>query len=168
MRLALLPVVLATLALAACDSGDALDPPSPADIAGTYSFEAFRFRPNASALAPVNVLDTLVASDSYVQFFDGGQAILQFRRVGGTTRFVPGDVEVRRDEVRLTFQGGNDATLARLVLPNVLTFERGDGGLLTVTESFTADLEAYDIDRYAGFDAIPGTLTLRLRLTGAE
>ena len=167
MRL-VLPAVLAVLALAACDSGDAIDPPSPADIAGTYAFEAFRFRPAASALAPVDVLDTLVATDSYVQFFDGGQAILQFRRAGGTTRFVPGDVEVRRDQVRLTFQGGNDATLARLVLPNVLVFDREDDGGLTVTESFTADLEAYDVDRYAGFDAIPGTLTLRLRLDAAE
>ena len=166
MRLALSAVLV--LVLAACDSGDAIDPPSPADVAGTYAFEAFRFRPDASALAPVNVLDRLVATDSYVQFFDGGQAILQFRRTGGTTRFVPGDVEVRRDQVRLTFQGGNDASLDRLVLPNVLVFDREDDDVLAATEVLTVDLEAYDPDAYAGIEPVRGTLTLRLRLDSAE
>lgn len=168
MRLALLPVALAALVLSACDSGNAVDPPSPADVAGIYSFEAFRFQPNASALAGVSVLDTLVAAESYLEFLDGGQATLRFRRVGGTTRFVPADFEVRRDQVRLTFQGGNEATLGRLVLPNVLTFDRVDDDVLALTDQFTANLESYDAERYAGFDAVPGTLTLRVNLDAEE
>ncbi|MAQ93108.1 MAG: hypothetical protein CMM84_06245 [Rhodothermaceae bacterium] len=169
MRLALLSLVaLATVALTACDSGDAIDPPTPADVAGVYAFEAFRFQPTSTALAGVSVLDTLVAAESFIELLDSGQATLRFRRVGGTTRFVAADFEVRRQQIRLTFQGGNEDTLGRLVLPNVLTFDRGDGGVLTLSESFTANLEAYDATRYGGFTAIPGTLTLRVRTSSAS
>ena len=48
-----------------------------------------------------------------------------------------------------------------------LLIER-DGGVLTLSESFTANLEAYDATRYGGFTAIPGTLTLRVRTSSAS
>lgn len=160
-----LPVfgAVALLTVAACDSGDAVDPPSPADVAGVYDIEALRFVPTSTALAPVSVLDTLVAAESFVRILDGGQATLEFRRLGGSARFVPGTVEVRSGQVRLTFQEGNADVLARLVLPNVLTFDR-DGEDLDLSTPFTANLEAYDATRYGGFTAIPGTLTIRLAL----
>ncbi|WP_420456210.1 hypothetical protein [Rubrivirga sp.] len=166
MRLALLSVavLVAALALPACDSGGAIDTPTPADVEGIYTFDAFRFQPEAAALAPVNVLDTLVVAESFIRLFDSGQATLEFRRTGGTTRFVPGEFEVRREEIRLTFDGGNEATLGRLVLPNVLTFERDDDDGLSLEDDFTANLEAYDSARYSGFSSIPGTLTMRLSL----
>ncbi len=165
MRLALLSaaVLVAAVAFSACDSGNAVDPPTPADVAGVYTFDAFRFQPDAGALQGVNVLDTLVTDESFVELLDSGQATLRFRRTGGTTRFVAGTFEVRRDQIRLTFQGGNEATLGRLVLPNVLTFDR-TGDTLSLEDDFTANLEAYDSSRYAGFGSIPGTLTLRLSL----
>lgn len=164
MRFALLSVVaLAAVAFSGCDSGDAIDPPTPADVAGIYTFESFRFQPTSSGLSPVSVLDTLVAAESFIELLDSGQATLRFRRTGGTTRFVPATFEVRRQQLRLTFQAGNEATLARLVLPNVLTFDRPSDGVLTISESFTANLEAYDAARYGGFTSIPGTLTIRAR-----
>ena len=164
MRLALLSaVVLAVVALPACDSGNAVDPPTPADVAGVYTFDAFRFQPTATALQPVNVLDTLVTDESFIELLDSGDAALRFRRTGGTTRIVPANFEVRRNEIRLTFQGGNEATLGRLLLPNVLTFDR-TGDALALTDELTANLEAYDVGRYSGFTSIPGTLTLRLSL----
>ena len=164
MRFVLLfAVTVAAAAFSACDSGDAIDSPTPADVAGVYAFEVFRFQPTSTALAGVSVLDTLVAAESFIELLDSGQATLRFRREGGTTRFVPADFDVRRDQVRLTFQGGNEATLGRLVLPGVLVFDRGDNGALTLSETFTANLEAYDATRYGGFTAIPGTLTLRVR-----
>ncbi|WP_412061033.1 hypothetical protein [Rubrivirga sp. IMCC45206] len=161
-RLPLLLALVALVGLGACDSGDAIDAPTAADVAGVYTFDAFTFAPTATALAPVSVLDTLVAAESFVELLDGGQATLRFRRTGGTTRFVPGDFEVRRAELRVTFDSGNDDTLGRLILPSVLTFERDGDDALTLTDQFTADLEGYDAQRYSGFDAVPGTLTLRL------
>ena len=160
--------LVALVAVSACDSGDAIDAPTPGDVAGVYDFDAFRFTPDASALAPVNVLDTLVTGESFVELLDGGQATLRFRRQGGATRFVPGDFEVRRSELRITFDGGNDDTLARLVLPGVLTFERDDDDGLSLSQELTADLEAYDASRYGGFDDVPGTLTLRLERRAAD
>ncbi len=151
----------ALLAFGACDSGDTIDPPTPADVAGVYDFAEFRFVPRAAALQPVSVIDTLIAADSFIELLDGGQATLRFRRNGGTTRLVPGDVEVRRREVRVTFAAGNDVALGRLVLPQVLTFTR-DGDALTLSTERTANLEAYDSDRYGGFTAVDGTLNLRL------
>lgn len=167
IRLAPLAALAGVLLLAACDSGDAVDPPSPADVAGTYDLAALRFVPNSSALAPVNVLDTLVTAESFVRILDGGQAQLEFRRRGGTARFVPGTVEVRARQVRVTFAEGNGDVLARLVLPRVLTFDR-DGDDLDVTTDLTANLEAYDADRYGGFTSVPGELTVRLGLRSAN
>ena len=154
---------LALLAVSACDSGDAVDPPSPADVAGTYDIEALRFVPTSTALTPVSVLDTLVTSESFVRILDGGQATLEFRRTGGTARFVPGEVEVRSRQVRLTFASGNEAVLGRLVLPQTLTFDR-DGDDLDLSTDLTANLESYDAVRYGGFTAVPGELTVRLAL----
>lgn len=153
----------ALVSLSACDSGDAIDAPTPADVAGIYDIGAFRFVPQASALRPVNVADTLVVADSFVRLFDGGQATLEFRRKGGTARFVPGTFEIRRRELRITFSGGNGETLGRLLLPQVLTFARdSETGALAFEETLTADLEAYDSARYGGFRSVPGVLSLQI------
>lgn len=163
-RLPLLALaVAAAVSLSACDSGDAIDDPTPADVAGLYDFAAFRFTPQATALPAVSVTDTLVAGDSFVRLFDGGQLTLEFRRQGGVARFVPGTFEVRRREVRMTFAGGNEETLGRLLLPQTLTFTRADDGL-AASAPLTANLEGYDPQRYGGgtFRAVPGTLTVRL------
>ena len=162
-RLLSLLGALALVSLSACDSGDDGDEPTPADVAGFYDFDAFRFVPDAPGVQSVNVADTLVAGDSFIRLFDGGQATLEFRRQSGVARFVPGEFEVRRRQLRVTFDGGNAETLSRLLLPQVLIFDRdaATGGLV-LEEDLTADLEAYDAGRYGGFRSVPGTLTLQL------
>lgn len=164
MTYRLLPLLLVALvALAACDNGEAIDPPTPADVAGTYDFTALRFVPTSSGIAPVSVLDTLVTAESFVRILDGGQAQLEFRRRGGTARFVAGEVEVRARQVRLTFEDGSDDVLERLVLPQVLILDR-DSTSLTTTTDLTADLEGYDASRYGGLTSVPGRLTVGLAL----
>ena len=115
---------LLALALAACDGGSAIDAPTPADVAGLYDLSELRFTPDASALGAVDVASELVAADSYVELTDGGQAVLRYRRPNGTVRLVPGTFEVRRRELRVTFDGGNGAALSAVLLPQVLTFTR--------------------------------------------
>ncbi len=157
------PLLLgAFVLLAACDSGDAIDPPTPADVAGTYDISALSFVPSSSGISTVNVLDTLVTAESTIRLLDSGQAQLDFRRRGGTARFVAGSIEVRARQVRLTFDAGSESTLARLVLPRVLTLDR-DSTALTVSMNLTADLQAYDAARYGGLTAIPGRLTVGLQ-----
>lgn len=163
-RLPLLALCGVLLGLAACDSGDAVDPPTPADVAGTYDIQALRFVPDGTGIAAVNVLDTLVVAESFVRILDGGQAQLEFRRRGGTSRFVSGTVEVRARQVRMTFDAADDATLARLVIPRVLTFDRDGNNLAVVDEELTANLEAYDAARYPNLTAVEGELTVRLAL----
>src|SRR5690554_1092720 len=43
-------------ALSGCDSGDPINQPTPADVAGTYRFEELRFVPDAAATQPADVL----------------------------------------------------------------------------------------------------------------
>lgn len=153
------------VALGACDSGDAIDPPSPADIEGTYDFAAFRFEPAATALQPANVLPLLVQAESRVEILDSGDVIFRYRLQGGTTRVLLAEVEVRRDQVRMTFEGQTDAGRVGVLLPEQLVFDRVDD-LLAASTATRVDLEAYDADRYAGFNDVPGTLVLRLTPTG--
>lgn len=172
LRSALLPLsaVVALVALAACDSGDSVDPPGPADVAGIYDVAEFRFRPDAAALAPVNLLDTLVAADTKLYILDGGDAFLLYRFRGGAARVLLGEAEVRRQQVRLSFESDTEQARERLLLPGEptdnLDFDR-EGSTLVAMASTRANLAAYDSDRYGGFNDVPGTLVLRLVLPDA-
>lgn len=160
-RLAPLLVFAAAALLAACDSGPAVDPPSPADIAGVYDVQEFRFTPDAGALDPAVLLDTLVAADTRLEVLDGGDALFRYRFRGGVQRVLQGEVEVRAEEVRLTFDGGADRT--SLLLPERLVLTRA-GTALAAAEETRANLEAYDRSEYRGFTDVPGVLALRLAL----
>lgn len=161
----LLLALLAAVALAACDTGDAIDPPSPADIEGVYAVAALRFEPAASALDPADVTDELVGSDTRVEILDSGDVIFRYRLQGGTARVLLATVEVRRDQVRLRFRGETDAGRVGVLLPTTLVLDRIDD-VLAAAEATRVDLEAYDPERYAGFRDVPGTLVLRLTPTG--
>ncbi|MFN3597799.1 MAG: hypothetical protein ACK41D_11075 [Rubricoccaceae bacterium] len=162
LRAAVLPLL--ALALAACDSGTPVNPPSPADVAGTYTVADFRFRPQATALPVVVVSDTLVAADTFFELLDSGQALFRYRKTGGAAQAVSGTFEVRAAQVRLTFPATAEAQLGGLLLPRVLTFDR-DGTALILTPgsaSVTANLNAYDPVRFSGFTSVPGAIQLRL------
>ena len=164
MPLRLLLAALALTAVAACDSGPAIDPPTPADVAGIYDIGTLTFTPDATALGPVDVTDDLVLAESFVELLDSGQAVLRFRRegTGTTTRLVTGEFDVRRLELRVTFSAGNEAALGRVLLPQVLTFTRSGDDALSLSIDRTANLAAYDADRYSGFTAVDGTLAVAL------
>lgn len=152
---------LLLLVLAACDSGPAVDPPSAADIAGTYAVQAFRFDPDAPALETATLLDTLVAADTQFEVLDSGQALFRYRFRGGQQRVLQGQVEVRSEQVRLTFDAGSGTTRTSLLLPERLVFDRV-GAALAASAATRADLAAFEPDRYGGFSDVPGTLVLRL------
>jgi len=154
-------LLAAVVLFAACDSGNAIDPPSPADIEGIYTVTAFRFDPAASALQSADVLSELVAADTRVEILDSGDVIFRYRLSGETTRVLLATVEVRRDQVRLTFRGQTDAGRVGVLLPTSLTLDRVDT-VLAASEATRVDLEAYDAARYSGFRDVPGTLVLRL------
>jgi hypothetical protein len=161
-RLRRAPLVLAAAALfAACDSGNAVDPPSPADVAGVYTVAAFRFQPTAQALAPADVLADLDPDVTSVEILDSGDVVFRYRLDGGLTRVLLGEVEVRSAQVRLTFTGQTDAGRLAALLPSSLTLDRVEGVLVAST-TFRANLAAYDDEQYAGFTDVPGTLTIRL------
>lgn len=154
-------LLLAALVLAACDSGPAIDPPTPGDIAGTYNVQEFSFEPDASALETAVLLDTLVAADTRFEVLDSGQALLRYRFQGGSQRVLQGQVEVRSEQVRLSFDDGTSAARTSLLLPERLVFDRV-GGALAVSTPTRVNLAAFAPNRYGGFTDVPGTLVLRL------
>ncbi len=159
-------LLLALAALAACDSGSAVDPPSPADVAGTYAVAAFTFEPDAPRIPAAAVADALDLSGTTFQILDGGDVLFIYRLAGGTQRVIQGRVEVRRDEIRVTFDDASASARTRLLLPERLVFDRLPSALLGEAD-VTANLEAYDPEGYGTdgvFTAVPGTLTLRLTL----
>jgi hypothetical protein len=159
--LLLLVSLLLAATLAACDSnGD--DDPTPADIAGTYDVAEFRFVPDAGAITAANVLDTLVADGTSVRVLSGGDFTFEYEFEGGVTRSLSGEVEVRTDEVRFTFDAADAARREQLLLPESLVFDREDDGELSASEEISVDLEAFDEDFYDGIDDEQGELTLRL------
>ncbi len=155
----------ALLALTACDSGPAVTPPTPADVAGTYSVAEFRFQPDASGVASVNLLDTLAVAS--VEVLDSGDAFLRYRFRGGTERVLLGEIEVRRDQIRLTFEPGTETNRTRLLLPASLVLDRTDDGLEASTQT-TVNLEAYDASEYQGLNEVDGRLLLGLALNAEE
>ena len=160
-RLPLLLLAVALTALAACDSGSAVNPPSPADVAGTYDVTSFRFRPDASGIATVNLLDTLAAGSTQFEILDSGDAFLRYRFAGGTARLLLGEVEVRQSQIRLTFESGTETNRLRLLLPSVLVLDRTATGIQSSTAT-TANLEAFNPNRYAGLNNVEGSLMLTL------
>lgn len=165
----LLPSLVALLfLLAACDSGDPIDEPEPADVAGTYRFTELAFQPEAAGVAPANVRDTLDTSATSLQLTPEGDFLLQYQFKGtGPNRgpyFVIGSFGVSDRAVRLEASRESAANLQRLLLSNELSLRRSEEapGVLFASIERTANLEAYDPAKYAGLRSVPGTLQVRL------
>lgn len=158
-------LVLGLSVLAGC-TGTPVEPPSPRDVAGTFEFTEFRFVPDAAALAPANVLDTLDALPSLL-LTEGGQWVLVYRFRGGVTSLLFGDFSVSSNEVRLDAAATTEARLAQVLLESPIRLTRypAEPDLFTAAIRKTVDLEAYS-NRYRGVPPVTGTLRLRIERPG--
>ena len=163
-RLALLPIIFAVL-VAGCDSNDPVDEPEPADVAGTYAFAEFSFDPDATALSNVNVLDTLVTTDTRLKLFEDGQFSLEYRIEDGPLSLVSGAFGVDARKVSIRAAERYEDEMSNLLLNRSFSLNRD--ALSTELRgdiNKSVNLEAYSPSRYSGFTSAPGTLRLRLVL----
>lgn len=162
----LIPLLL-LVAVAGCDTSDPVPTVEPSEVAGTYDVAQLRFDPNRSIIVPINVLDSLVADQTSIQLADNGEFQLTYRFRGETfSDNVRGTFEASRDAVTLEARPADADRFASLLLPRRATFDREDGGVLTLDQQRTVDLADYDPE-YEGIDPQPGQLTVRLERRGA-
>lgn len=155
--------VLVLLVMMGCDSGDPINQPRPADVAGTYVFQELRFVPNASATQPADVGSRLTTGTS-LGLSSGGNFVLMYTFVGEDDYIVSGDFEVRATTVRIRGSSQQRDQYQRLLLEPDFTLQRDPDNprVLTARISRSVDLEAYDRDAYQGLDNVPGELHIRL------
>lgn len=161
-RCAPLALLIALLAFAGCDTNN----PNTAlsELQGVYDFEELRFVSETPALRPANVMERLDASQSSVEVFAEGPALLRFDLGNGLRR---ADLEASASRSRLTLTArtrGDQEAVRRLLMPASLTLTREGDRTLTAEISRTdVDLEAYDSEFYAGQDSEDGVLYVTLR-----
>jgi hypothetical protein len=136
----------------------------PEDVAGTYDFQQFVFIPDAAALEPANLLDTLAVDNTNLRLLDGGQFTLNYQFQGGSEAIISGDFSVSATEIRLQAAAGSEARLASLLLHSPLRLRRNiDLDKLEASATKTVDLSAY-AERYAGVPPVRGRLVIEMIL----
>ena len=136
----------------------------PEDVAGVYDFQQFIFIPDASALEPANLLDTLVVDNTNLRLLDGGQFTLNYQFKGGSEAIIAGDFSVSSTEIRLQAAAGSEARLASLLLHSPIRMRRNiDLDKLEASVTKTVDLSAY-AERYAGVPPVRGRLLIEMIL----
>lgn len=161
----LLPLILVgLLLLSACDSGDPIDEPSPADVAGTYQFTRFEFVPSAAGvLQPISVLDTLNRAATSLELTSGGDFVLSYQFEGGQKHLLTGVFDVSADQVDLDGRRDDRDSYQQLLLSDDLSLERNvpEQNVLTASIQKTINPAAFS-DRYQGIESASGTLYIRL------
>lgn len=158
-------LAIATLFLIhACDSGDPINQPTPADVAGTYRFEELRFVPNAAATQPADVLSRLNGEQTSLGLSSGGNFVLMYSFVDEQDYIVSGDFEVRATTVRIRGLSQHRDQYQRLLLEPDFTLNRDadNPNVLTARITRNVDLQAFDRDAYSGLTDVPGELHIRL------
>ena len=156
-------LVFLALGQAACDSGDPIDAPGPEDVAAIYDFTALSFTPQAQAVQPVNLLDSLDLTDTNLRLGSSGNFILTYQFLGGGPFFLTGDFSVTEQTVRIEGRGEDRDDYRLLFLEEDFTLRRTAGlGTLSADIVKNVNLQEYDPDKYAGLTSVPGTLRLRL------
>lgn len=166
-------LIVAALVLSTALSGCKKDNPVnvlPSDVAGAYYFSEFQFVPDASAIQPANVLDTLVTQDTYLRLISSGQFILNYRFRGGQESIISGDFSVSTSRITLRAAPGSEARLISLLLNSPIVFNRNEGpgeaeSLVSYTVK-TVDLASFS-NKYAGVPPVRGTLQIELRSNDA-
>lgn len=152
------------IAFTGCDSGDPIDAPKPADVAGTYGFTELTFQPTAAGVAPANVLDSLDALNTDLRLSSGGNFILSYQFKGAQEFFLSGDFDVSASTVKIKGDRNDRGEFNKLLLDNEFTLRRSEtaSGVLTAEIQKSVNLAAYAPTKYAGLTSVPGTLRLRL------
>ncbi|MDX1421197.1 MAG: hypothetical protein R3181_14625 [Rubricoccaceae bacterium] len=157
---------LALLAVAVLGGCDTDNPSSPLEeVQGVYAFTELRFDPSQpQVLEDVIVHERLVQSNTSIEIFGAGPALIRFQLEGGPTVRADAVATATRSTVRLTAETEQDAArLAQILLPPTITLSRStDGDRLSGDFMTTANLQAYDPELYGGLVAQPGTLTITL------
>ncbi len=155
-------IVIATLVFfSSCDKENPVNV-LPSDVAGDYLFTEFQFVPDASAIDPANVLDTLVGDKTYLRLIAGGQFILNYQFREGQESIISGEFSVTTDRISLRAAPGSEARLISLLLSSPIEFERSNeqGQITSITQK-TVDLASYS-DNYEGVPPVRGRLIMRL------
>lgn len=157
----LLLIVFGALILGQCDKSNPVRV-LPEDVAGTYQFTNYVFTPDASALEPANLMDTLVVASTNLVLLDGGQFTLNYRFINGSQSIISGDFTATVDEIKLTAAPGSEARLASLLLHSPLELQHDiEIGRLESTTTKTVDLSTFS-GRYKGVPPVPGRLEMVL------
>lgn len=158
-----LPAGLLTIMLvvvfAGCDSSDPSDEDF-AEVSGNYTFTTYAFDPTGPALPTFSMLDTLVADETDLRLFDGGDFVLTYRFEGGNTNVVFGTYGVSDEEVSFRVSNESSGRLASLLLPEEFSLLRTTDGDLETEFNITVDLGNFSSE-FAGTQA-EGVLQLRL------
>jgi len=157
-------LLLAFICLQACDSGDPIEMPDPAEVAGLYLFEDLHFIPDGQGIEPADLLDTLRTEATLIRFSSSGVFYVDYEFIGGTPYFLRGTFEVTARTVQLHGEREHRDEYRKLLLEENLILQRDelDPDILSAQLVKTVDLQAFSPDKYAGVTAAPGTLFLRL------
>lgn len=155
-------VVFTLVFLTNCSGEDTVVNVPPEEVAGTFDFSNYEFIPNASAIQPANVLDTLVTENTNLRLIAGGQFILSYQFIEGQESVLIGDFTVTDTEIRLVIGSGNESRKASLLLHSPLVFTRSANTTrLTLSSNQTVDLSAFS-NRYEGVPPVAGRLEIEL------
>lgn len=161
--LLLLCASAALLLVGGCDSGDPDDGADPRDVAGIYRFTEYSFSSSATAVEPIDVLDTLNTAGTELRLASDGdfQMLVQF--VGGDLFLAHGTFSVTTRSVSLNGSDDDEDDFERLLLDQSFTLRRDPDqpDVLSAEIPKTINPSAYS-DRYAGIESMTGTLRLRL------
>jgi hypothetical protein len=152
------------ISLAGCDSGDPIDGPEPAEVAGLYLFEELVFVPVGQGIQSANVLDSLRQEATVLRLSTSGVFFLDFEFKQGAPYFVRGTYEPTVRTVTFTGAPADRAEYRRLLLEEKFVLRRDDSDprLLAAEIDKRVNLEAFSPGRYAGVTDVPGTLRIRL------
>lgn len=139
---------------------------TPDEVADDYSFSRFEFIPLATAVAPANILDTLITANSFLKLTQGGQFLLNYQFTEGPESIIAGNFSLTATQVKLMAAAGSEARLAPLLLDPTVHLDRipeeGQiGERLELSIVKTADLSKFS-DRYQGLPPLQGRLEIIL------
>lgn len=152
------------LLVSACDSGDPSDGADPDDVAGFYAFTEFSFDPDAAALDPINVLDTLDTDHTELLLTSDGEFELTIQFVNGGLYRADGSFSVTSAAVNLQGNSDDAADFERILLDREFVLRRDLGQ----PDVLRADISSKRInpsefsDRYAGLNDVIGTLRIQV------